>query len=330
VVFTDTSFLEFGILAGRLWNFGDGTTDTLALVQHQYSGSRDYHVGLRVQSDAGCTNFTSRLISLLSPPPVWLIPPDTLLCGDGALITFADTSGIMHQNYLWRFGDGDSLTTAEPTTSHVYRLGNFEATLTVTDGSSGCLQSDTSLLTVKPRPTAAFTWTPDSVSVYDGTFNFRNESYDGESLIVDWHWLFGDGSDTLAQSPTHRYSDTGWWHPRLVVTNLDGCSDTAQGEVRVFPELTFFIPNAFSPGYDHLNNTFRPVRRYGQSNGYLFQVYNRWGMLVFETEDPDNGWNGRLQNQGDDLPSGAYAWIITMRLDNGAPKTEKGMVMLVR
>lgn len=93
---------------------------------------------------------------------------------------------------------------------------------------------------------------------------------------------------------------------------------------RQHPNL--FIPNAFMP--EGVNNVFKPVTIYVQSDSYLFQVYNRWGQMVFESNDPDLGWDG--SSGGKDNPQGAYVYFISFVSSDGQTFTKRGTVTLIR
>lgn len=83
-----------------------------------------------------------------------------------------------------------------------------------------------------------------------------------------------------------------------------------------------FVPNAFMP--EGVNNVFKPVNVYVQSNSYLFQIYNRWGQRIFETNEPTEGWSG------DGYPQGAYVYFISFVSSNGETYTKSGSVTLIR
>lgn len=87
-----------------------------------------------------------------------------------------------------------------------------------------------------------------------------------------------------------------------------------------------FIPNAFMP--EGVNHTFKPVTVYVQTDSYLFQVYNRWGQRVFESNDPELGWNG--SNGGKEEPQGAYVYFVSFVSSGGQTFTKRGSVTLIR
>ncbi|HYK56732.1 MAG TPA: gliding motility-associated C-terminal domain-containing protein, partial [Flavisolibacter sp.] len=109
----------------------------------------------------------------------------------------------------------------------------------------------------------------------------------------------------------------------LEVVSNNGCG-TASDVVKVHVFEGLYVPNAFSPNGDGLNDVWNipALRAYPE---YEIQVFNRWGQVVYTSKDIGKPWNGRLKDK--DLPSGVYAYIIRVK---GLPATLKGWVMLVR
>jgi len=76
----------------------------------------------------------------------------------------------------------------------------------------------------------------------------------------------------------------------------------------------YYIPNTFSPNNDNLNEVFKPVLNANDPSYYHFEVYDRWGVLIFETNDPEAGWNGTYNgNGGHYVSNGAYVWKLQAR-----------------
>ena len=111
---------------------------------------------------------------------------------------------------------------------------------------------------------------------------------DNSTNAVAWQWDFGDGVGTsTASNPS--YDD-------------HGCMDTAYQRVVVFGDFKMFVPTAFSPNGDGVNDFFYPGGIYFDAADFLMQIYNRWGKLIWETRTPGQGWDGRDQNTGEFIP----------------------------
>jgi gliding motility-associated-like protein len=98
-----------------------------------------------------------------------------------------------------------------------------------------------------------------------------------------------------------------------IVTNSYGCKDIATYSLKVEPEMTFYLPNAFTPDEDGTNEVYKC---YGLNiEQFRMEIYDRWGELVFESNDIDVGWNGRLFNSFDRPVSqmDVYAVVVYVR-----------------
>ncbi|MEP6728931.1 MAG: gliding motility-associated C-terminal domain-containing protein [Bacteroidota bacterium] len=116
---------------------------------------------------------------------------------------------------------------------------------------------------------------------------------------------------------------------KVMIYNEANCADSAFIKVKVYKTLpSVFVPNAFTPNGDGKNDILRPVA-VGILRIEYFNVYNRWGQLVFSNTDPEaGGWNGRLA--GKEQAADAYVWVIKALDYNGKEFNEKGVVLLIR
>ncbi len=112
-----------------------------------------------------------------------------------------------------------------------------------------------------------------------------------------------------------------------IVTNDFGCVDTAIGSVQIYPETSLYVPNAFSPNDDKINDKFRP-------KGILvfdfnMKIYNRWGQLVFETNDLYYEWDGSYMNAGGGKKVDVYVYKIVYRDVLGNAHKKEGTVTIL-
>ena len=117
------------------------------------------------------------------------------------------------------------------------------------------------------------------------------------------------------------------------VTNAKGCvkKDTAFIRVAIDRERGIFIPNAFTPDYDGLNDEFIPQWSGFEMQEYTFQIWNRWGDLVFETHDPEMPWIGDVHGGAYFAPNDVYTWRLIVLPGHLPDLVElKGSVTLVR
>ncbi|MEL6123470.1 MAG: gliding motility-associated C-terminal domain-containing protein [Bacteroidota bacterium] len=131
-------------------------------------------------------------------------------------------------------------------------------------------------------------------------------------------------------SPSFEFRDTGRHVVTLQATSSNGCLDTVSQVVDVIPLADVFFPNAFTPNNNGRNEVFKGVGNVNLINDYSMNIYDRWGKVVFATNDPNEGWNGRLQNSGELLPMGVYMYLASYRVPRGDMKERRGFATLVR
>lgn len=103
----------------------------------------------------------------------------------------------------------------------------------------------------------------------------------------------------------------------------------SSNRVRVGFDSPFFVPNAFRPSANITKNQlFKPLSRFSPAGGYLFQIYDRWGRLLFESTDFSKGWDGKVN--GNESPQGVYLWRYSYNNSEGKTLEDKGTVMLIR
>lgn len=111
----------------------------------------------------------------------------------------------------------------------------------------------------------------------------------------------------------------------VIATNEFGCNDTATIPVRVLPEYSFYVPNTLTPNGDGINELFKG---YGIGiDSYVLRVFNRWGELLFETNDLSEGWDGTYQ--GALCPQGSYVYAVDLTNVFGRFKRYRGMLLLL-
>jgi len=147
---------------------------------------------------------------------------------------------------------------------------------------------------------------------------------------VNYQWIPATGlsSATIANPLATYNSPSAGILYKVLVYNVAGCADSAFVKVKVFKTLpAVFVPNAFSPNHDGRNDLLRPIA-VGIVHIDYFQVYNRWGQLVFSTSTNEHGWDGTIA--GREQPSGTYVWVVKAVDYTGAPYVQRGTLVLLR
>jgi gliding motility-associated-like protein len=240
------------------------------------------------------------------------------------------------QSMRWSFGNGLSQQVSNPANFdqmiHVYPFeGTYDVTLRITT-INGCSDSLTKHWNVMVHgyPIADFEHSPRPATVTESLVNFENLSQDNFSN--EWEFgINGELGTSNWENPFFLFPSeaAGEYPVRLVVTNQFGCSDTIYQVVYVNEEFLFYMPNAFTPNGDGDNDIFRPYGVDINYRIYSFQIFNRWGHLLFESANPDQGWDGR--HRGKDVPEGVYVWkIVTRSRTTNEKKEMVGHVTLMR
>ncbi|NDB34397.1 MAG: hypothetical protein EB023_03425 [Flavobacteriia bacterium] len=274
-------------------------------------GTVTYHV---IGTDAlGCSNHDTVTL-IVHPLPNVYGYPDTAVCED-EFITLYGGGAV---SYLWNNG----VVNAVP---FVQNTGNEAYTVIGTD-ANGCENSDTVYVTVWPKPFASFWIEADNLM-----HSFYNESQGA----VLYSWDFGDGSALESTFNAHHYypdMQGATYLVSLIASTEYGCLDTAQLQVTGPYPVIIYVPNTFTPDGDERNNEFTPSIL-GNVDGYnyTFNIYNRWGELIFTSRNIYVGWDGINAYTFRPSQDGVYTWeILLKRKTNDELMKYHGMVNLIR
>jgi len=299
------------------------TASTGASVSANPSSSSTYIVtGTDIN---GCANTDTALVTV-NPLPVLNVDPQNASGCSPVCVSLSNTSSASG-TCSWNFGDGSSSTNCAP--AHCYiGQGTFYAVLTLTD-ANGCVGSDSAIVVVYPIPDADFDFGPQPASIYESTIQFTDASTG--AIISNWNWTFGDpqNSSSTVQNPAFNYGDPGSYNVQLAVTSNYGCTDSITKTVVIDPEFMIYVPNAFTPNFDGVNDVFM-AKGEGIKDFQLF-IFDRWGNQVFFSDDIMKGWDGRFQAKGEDIvQEDVYVWKIELKNFKNEPKQMKGTVSLIK
>ncbi|MFN4122310.1 MAG: gliding motility-associated C-terminal domain-containing protein [Flavobacteriales bacterium] len=275
-----------------LWNTG-ATTQSIWVTQpgtYYVTTNRD-----------GCVG--SDTVEVNQDFPVVDIQGDLIICPGTVTSLFA---GAGFASYEWSNGSTNA--------SIFVGAGTYSVTVT---NSFGCSGSDT-VIVFSGGPTANFIFSPSPIFSTTEPTSFTDQStFQFFSEIVGWFWDFGDGNTSTTRNPTHVFGDTGTYVVTLVVTDVNGCTDTISYTHVVVGDIS--IPNVFTPNGDGFNDTFVIENLINYPDTKLF-IYNRWGNLVYKSDNYQNDWDGGSN------PAGVYFYVV--RLINDV--SHKGTVTLIK
>lgn len=236
--------------------------------------------------------------------------------------------------YSWDFGNGLFDNVKSPVGILYGTPGTYNVSLVVTNTAGNCVTTvvKPNFVTVFPIPNADYTTNP----LYYTTKALPRFDFINQSTILTgsmkYLWDFGTGNplDTsTSKDPRFAYTnDTGRYYVTLYAISDKGCLDTVVKEVRIGPDITVFIPNVFSPDGAGigLNETFF-VTSEGYKN-FNMQIFNRWGQLLYETNDIKKGWDGKYN--GTLSQQDVYVYYVNLTSFEDKPYKFSGTVTLLR
>ena len=274
----------------------------------------------------GCT---AAATDVLATPPSLLAQmniSDNVVCLP-SIATVTNASVGTFNSVLWTLSNGQSFTSNQ-FTLNLTSVGCIDITLLITN-ANGCT-ADTTIsdaICVIPGPTAAFSTASPEIDFGTGELSFINNSINYIGSI----WQFGDGTSATLDNPIHTYpaATIDSYNVMLVVYDANGCTDTAYSVVESNDLVRLTVPNGFTPNGDGLNDIFLPVvSNADQIKFYRFEVYNRWGQLVFESSKPGEGWDGKFN--GKLAQFGVYSWSVRFEVPENDPVNASGHVTLIK
>jgi len=313
-------------ITSALWSTSDGASISGNNVKHQYKSTGSQFANLIVENEKGCRD------TVLNPFEIRPVPKANFttapICENSEAEYFSlsttATGGLV--KYRWDLPFAN--TTTKKDTNFFYKLPGTYIIKNWVENNYGCVDSITLSQLVKPKVYADFDFNPLVPTIADPLVSFTDKSTNASI----WDWDLGEfGVFSTQRNPTHNYTDTGWFKVILIANNDVNCPDTASKMVYIKPAVKIWIPNAFTPvGLDLLNSTFRPFGVLSGITEYEMQIYNRWGELLFKTNDLDRAWDGTIRNGEVKCQAGAYMYIIRMIDLNRETYSFNGTVNLIR
>lgn len=336
-LFTDSSQIENGGIVSWFWDFGDNTGNlTVPNPTHYYSSSGFYDVSLIVQSDSGCADTLVKTIRVYTKPEPAFVS-DIACLNQPTQFTDSSTvedTTISIAQWHWSFGDPGNGTSQVSDPVYTYGSpGTYAVELVVVTGDSNyyCPDSITQMVTVNPLPEPNCEADPLVTTTRAPEIQFST------GTASSYHWDFAGLDTSGIINPVFSFPDSGVYTVTLTTTNNFGCSDSCQVEIRITPYYDLEVPNAFTPdpngpnGGDYSinpfsNDVFFPVTKYVVE--YQLMIFNRWGELLFVSEDVKIGWDGYYR--GVLCQQDVYVWKIKATFADGNKITKAGDVTLIR
>ncbi len=339
--FPDSTFTIKNRTVPGPWNYDWTFADTLPHLNisdtsfnYSFSHWGNYNIKLVVGYGA-CADTTYQDIELVPPVPIPVFGPADSGCTP--VTVFFNNKSVYGNSYYWDFDDKTSSSLTNP--SHTFiDAREYNVTLTVSgDGGEAHL---TKIIKVFPTPTVVFDVEPTTLILGDA-IKCSNNTQDASIYL----WDFGDGTTSGESDPIHKYTNVGNYTIKLIAysDSLYRCSDSTENNIKVQAKCQIIFPNAFTPNMngpsggayntdkdENLNKQhwiFAPQTNFGYVTEYRLEIYNRWGELLFVSNDILVGWDGYYK--GKLCVQDVYVYKATGKFINGSAFLSAGDITLL-
>jgi gliding motility-associated-like protein len=291
VQFTSNSTTPLGTIVNHNWDLGDGTTRNLINLNHTYPAIGAYQTELIVENSFGCFDTSSQTVDIQ-----YIVVPDFVvrdICAND-LQTIRDSSsgfGIPIQKYEFDMGDGSVFNSSS--FDYAYAVGGTYTIQLTIETAPGCTYTTSKTIQVYNAPSPGFKLDQSVLDLVNNKVVLTDTSQGGTKYEYD----VSDGTFYSVPSFEHEFNDTGSFTIKQKVIDDFGCYATFEQSIQVYLITNVFVPNAFHPDGDGLNDIFEPKGLGIKS--YEVQVFDRWGGKVYESMD-SKPWDGS------DYPTGVY------------------------
>ncbi|MGB0429375.1 MAG: PKD domain-containing protein, partial [Bacteroidia bacterium] len=284
------------------WNFGDGTSSTLSGPSKTYGAYGNYNVTLTATSNEGCTD-DSTVVVTVNEQPTAAFAATTECSGDST--TFTNNSSGTIATYAWDFDNSSTSTDMSPKVAFTMG-GTYDVELTVST-SQGCTDVLSNKITVYSTPTAAYT--VSNACLADEVVFTDNGSNGNGALIADREFHFGDGANSFGRKANHTYGNADTFTTAMVVTTVNGCTDTATTDVVIYPMPMVMISGNDTCEFDAINFANNSTIASGTLTSY---AWNFGDGNVSTTMAPSHSFD----------TLGVYNVEMTATSDNGCSSSE--------
>jgi gliding motility-associated-like protein len=292
------------------------------ITNYSFANSGNFNIKHSIETKNGCKDSVFKTI-FVADIPYPQISADSVCIGEKISLNANPKTNI--NSWLWILSNGDIINQMPPVEHLISQTGTYHVKLIVKNNFN-C--SDTiekqNAYTIFPLPNAQFKiyYQPINNNAYSLSFNpeiIKNN--------YKYTWTLPNGEQIDQDSFTRIFNKKTQGKFSLKTTNEHGCINQSDSVFYFdLSEFKVFIPNAFTPNSDVINPEFKPVNISKNLKSYTLEIFDPWGGKIFETNNPNIGWNG--QYKGETVAQGVYVYVIKT-ISNSDDKTIYKGVLLV-
>lgn len=252
----------------------------------------------------------------------------------GETVSFESMENDRPVSYLWNFGDGNISRETNP--KHNYETpGKFNVTLTLIDKQSGTehttIQHD--IVTILSKPNVRFAYSEESVKHDDNKLMYPYTTFKVKNSLKNttYEWTFGNGESSSGKMVRTIHKKAANYLVKLTAKDENGCLATIEKTIKIKNNFILYAPNGLRLNPDNPENgIFMPKALVEWDIPFEMVITNKSGKVIYKTSDKNEGWNGKLNNTGQQMQEGIYFWkIVTKDFENN-PHYHQGEIKLVK
>lgn len=275
--------------------------------------------------DSNLCEATKNITVEAFPMPTASFEADSVCLGEP--IVFTDNSIITKGTIVkWAWNTPGSPTTQS--TTYTYGTDGVYSITHVVVSDSGCIDDTTIGVLVNPLPDADFNYSPKELYTFNPDVCFSNFSTGAIDYVWDFDFSGTTGTSTLNSPCTVNFpaDQERTYRVKLVAISDKGCLDSSYLNVIILNEFIFYVPNSFTPNDDNINDELKIVTAGIET--YEILIFNKWGEIIFSTNDPAISWDGK--HEGVTVPFGSYIYKVNLKGENRQVKELIGHVNVLR
>lgn len=280
-----------------------------------------------VNDPKGCVDTARAYVGQPNPVPFPIAVHDSVCPGESAMMAAIAEPGL---KVNWYRTPSDEIPFFTGTKVNVPDMNKTVFYQIEAEDSKGCKSPRFPVFAwVYNLPLVDFTGSPLKTELPDAVVNFEPSRSMDRNAIYSWSWNFGDGGQVSSYvAPSYQYGNEGTYDITLTVVDTNGCVNkiTKKALVEVSKLVSVFVPNAFSPNGDGVNDYFS--LEYRLISEFTIVIYDRWGNQVYTSNDLKFKWDGTTNGQPN--PDGTYVYIIKGKAADGSAVQVGGNVILIR
>jgi gliding motility-associated-like protein len=326
-LFTFAAAGTFPAESNFFWDFGSNASPQFSNLQNPdpvtFSTIGEQVVTLNILFN-GCENAVQQIVETTNQinPQIQSSPQNGC---EPFTVEFSSLLDLNDFDFVWDLDNGNSSNETNPQAT--YTEGTYDVSLSVVDLNSLCEGSIIleNYINVLPQPISSFSIDSDSL-FYGMPVQISNNALNATSFL----YQFNEGETSEEEEPSYIFPSIGEYTIWQFAQNEYECADTSSLRVTILGNShTFWVPNAFTPNSNAINDSFYPT--YSNVERYRMQIFDRWGIVVFDEEGTQPKWNGKDQTKNaEDQKSDHYTYLIQYETVDAKVHQVRGTVTLIR